>query len=90
MMRVAVQSSGGSFKTSSPTRLFDGPNLVLDGRFAAGGTPRTYDIAPDGLRFLAIRLGNAADDEGTPQTGVVVIQNWLEELKATFAALPAR
>ena len=33
MMRVAIQSSGGAFRTSSPTRLFDAPTLVLDGRF---------------------------------------------------------
>jgi hypothetical protein len=82
MMRVAVDTAGGSFRTGSPTRLFDAPSLSLDGRFGAGGTLRTYDIAPDGQRFLAIRMSSVADEEGAPQTGVVVVQNWLEELKA--------
>ena len=48
MMRVAVDTTEGVFKSGNPTRLFDAPNLALDGRFASGGTPRTYDIAPDG------------------------------------------
>ena len=64
MMRVAVDAKGGSFKAGNPTRLFDAPSLVLDGRFSAAGTTRTYDIAPDGQRFLAIKLSDAAD-EGT-------------------------
>ena len=73
-----------SFRAGNPTRLFDGPSLALDGRFSAAGTVRTYDVAPDGQRFLAIKLSDAAD-EGSARASLVVVQNWLEELKAKFA-----
>ncbi len=36
---------------------------------------RTYDIAPDGQRFLMIKEGKDA----TPR--IIVVQNWHEELK---------
>ena len=49
--------------------------------FRVGGTLRTYDVAPDGQRFLAIRLSDQADEDGGAQASVVVVQNWLEELK---------
>jgi serine/threonine-protein kinase len=86
MMRVAVETAGGVFKSGNATRLFDDPSLVLDGRFGSVGTIRTYDVAPDGKRFLAIRLDDAADAAGAPRASLVVVQNWLEELKAAFAA----
>jgi serine/threonine-protein kinase len=84
MMRVAVDTADGSFRASSPTRLFDAPTLALDGRFGSGGTLRTYDVAPDGQRFLAIRLSDT--DDGAVRASVVVVQNWLEEVRAAFAA----
>ena len=84
MMRVSVDTKDGSFRAGNPTRLFDDASLALDGRFSAGGTVRTYDVAPDGRRFLAIKLSNIGD-EGGPQASLVVVQNWLAELKAKFA-----
>ena len=39
---------------------------------------RTFDIAPDGKRFLVIKGGG--DDAPAPQS-LVVIQNWDQELK---------
>jgi hypothetical protein len=38
---------------------------------------RTYDVSPDGRRFLMIKL--AANEVTAPQ--IVVVHNWLEELK---------
>ena len=84
MMRVAVDTTDGSFRAGNPTRLFDAPGLALDGRFGSGGTVRTYDVALDGQRFLAIKLSDVGD-EGGPQASLVVVQNWLAELKAKFA-----
>ena len=62
------------------------PNQVVrpgyfHGNFAAAAT---YDVSPDGKRFLMIRR---RDDEAaaTPIT-LVVVQNWFEELKAKLAA----
>jgi hypothetical protein len=41
-----------------------------------------YDVSPDGRRFLMLKA--ADEDEGTRQ--MVVVQNWLEELKQRMAA----
>ena len=41
---------------------------------------RTYDIAPDGQRFLMIKEGSGADQAAAPRSLIVVL-NWAEELK---------
>jgi serine/threonine protein kinase/Tol biopolymer transport system component len=77
LMRVGV-ARGPTWAASTPTRL-------LEGRYGAGPNQngRTYDIAPDGRRFLMIK------PVGTEQTAVptslVVVQNWLEEPEAPRA-----
>ncbi len=46
-----------------------------------GGTAffyRSYDVAPDGQRFLRLRVA-AQSDVATPQ--LIVVLNWVEELK---------
>jgi serine/threonine-protein kinase len=52
------------------------------GNFAAAST---YDISPDGRRFLMIKRGDIA--EGSNPVALVVVQNWFEELKR---AVPLR
>ena len=39
---------------------------------------QTYDVSPDGKRFLMIKEGGGADQ--TPPS-IEVVQNWFEELK---------
>ncbi len=71
MMRVAVQLDP-TFTASAPEVLFEGPYPHT----AAGPT---YDVAPDGQRFLMIKEDTtdaAARDE------IHVVLNWFEELKA--------
>ena len=46
----------------------------------AGPTGRTYDVSPDGQRFLMIKVGDGSDQTATPPS-IVVVQNWFEELK---------
>ena len=46
------------------------------GQLAQG---RTYDVAPDGRRFLMIKEGS--DDTSGPANTIVVVQNWDQELK---------
>jgi serine/threonine-protein kinase len=71
MMVVPVQTTPG-FKAGTPQALFKGDYL-------APQTGRTFDVSPDGKRFLMIK---AAPEAGAPaQTSIVVVQNWLEELK---------
>ena len=60
---------------SAPTKLFEGNYGA-----SANQTGRTYDIAPDGKRFLMIKAGSSADQTAVP-TSLVVVQNWREELK---------
>jgi serine/threonine-protein kinase len=71
LMRVGVDP-GATWKTSAPTKLFEGRYL------APGGNPgRTYDISPDGQKFLFIKEA----DEGNASQSLVVIQHFDEELK---------
>jgi eukaryotic-like serine/threonine-protein kinase len=44
----------------------------------AQGSGRTYDLAPDGSRFLMIKMPESLDDE--PPASLVVVLNWFEEL----------
>ena len=59
----------------SPTRLFEGPYFL-----AAAAAGRTYDVSPDGQRFLMIKVGAGSDQTAAP-TNIVVVQTWHEELK---------
>ena len=45
-----------------------------------GDTGRTYDMAADAQRFLMIKEERRSD-EPDPSAGIVVVQNWFEELK---------
>jgi Tol biopolymer transport system component len=75
MMAVAVTLQPG-FSAAKPQVLFEGPWLP---------TPLTlpnYDVSPDGRRFLMLKAVD--EDQDTHQ--IVVVQNWLEELKQRMAA----
>jgi serine/threonine-protein kinase len=74
LMRVGVRP-GPTWAATAPTKLFEG-------RYGASPNQsgRTYDIAPDGKRFLMIKAGGTGDPTTVP-TSLVVVQNWREELK---------
>lgn len=47
------------------------------------GVPyRSFDISPDGKRFLVIKDARVSDTKSAATPGLVVVQDWLEELKA--------
>jgi eukaryotic-like serine/threonine-protein kinase len=76
LMRVPL-TTGSTFTAGTPTKLFDapyffGPEVV--------GRGRTYEVSPDGQRFLMIKEGSTAD-ESTPSARLVLVQHWFEELK---------
>jgi Tol biopolymer transport system component len=76
VMRVGVER-GRTWSATVPTKLFEGPYLVTgSGTF----TGRTYDVSPDGRRFLMIKQSDGAEPNAT--TSLVVVQHWFEELKA--------
>ena len=41
---------------------------------------RSYDIAPDGQRFLMIKEGDGTDQTAAPAS-LIVVQHWTGELK---------
>jgi Tol biopolymer transport system component/tRNA A-37 threonylcarbamoyl transferase component Bud32 len=73
---VPVQASATKFTWGNPAR-------VLDTAYASSGSVwRSYDVSPDGQRFLMIKENVA----GEPTRAViVVVLNWFEELKAKLA-----
>jgi serine/threonine-protein kinase len=73
LMAVPVQTSGATFSAGNPTQ-------IIQTRYGTPLPDRSYDISPDGKRFLMIK---EADDKST---GIVVVQNWLEELKRAVPA----
>jgi serine/threonine-protein kinase len=80
LMAAPVEASGSVWVPTVPSRLFDGSRY--HGYGAAGGfsleatLTRSYDVTADGQRFLMIK-GEAPET----RTGIVVVQNWSEELK---------
>ena len=67
---VPVETEG-DFDHATPKLLFGGLFLTRPGR--------TYDVSPDGKRFLMIKA-SATTEEGS-QPDVVMVENWFEELK---------
>jgi hypothetical protein len=63
---------------TSPTFIAGAPKKLFDGPYIGNAYWRTFDVAADG-RFLMIR-DNAAGERQT-RANIVVVMNWLEELK---------
>jgi serine/threonine-protein kinase len=79
VMSTSVEDGSG-FRAGNPTRLFEGPYFA-----ALNAAGRTYDVSLDGQRFLMIKEGASTDATSAPR-GIVVVQNWTEELKRLIAA----
>jgi Tol biopolymer transport system component len=72
IMAVRVDSRGDTWGAGRPAKVVEGPYVT------GGGTARTYDVSTDGRRFLMVKQTPAAQ-VAAPQ--IIVVQNWLEELK---------
>ena len=70
LMAVPIET-GENFTPGTPERL-------LDKAYRAEAPGRTYDIAPDGQRFLMIQQPEST--EAGP-TSITIVLNWFEELK---------
>ena len=79
-MSVNVQS-GSTITLSKPERLFQGPYLG----YSANVTGRTYDVSPDGRRFLLIK-NDGGRNSPAPRSSIFVVLNWFEELKQKVPA----
>ncbi len=73
MMAVAIEASETQITSGAPKKLFDFP----PGRRSERDT-RSFDIAPDGMRFVLIRSATP----GLGRRHINVVLNWSEELKS--------
>ena len=78
LMAVAVRTTP-AFSADNPGKLFDTT------RYFPNIAGRTYDVSADGKRFLMIKDAAAADQTSLAATGLVVVEHWVEELKARVA-----
>ena len=76
MLAVPMQP-GSTLKAGRPQVLFEAAMSIQ------GVGVRPYDVAPDG-RFLIIRSVQTESGGGTP-SNIIVVLNWLEELKRLVA-----
>jgi serine/threonine-protein kinase len=73
---VPIQSTATTFSAGNPSKVFDS-------RYFTGSLYRTYDVSPDGQRFLMIKDTVSTDQTSTSTpASMVVVLNWFEELKA--------
>jgi serine/threonine-protein kinase len=76
LMRVPVER-GTTWNGGAPTTLFAGRYFFSDA-IGGVGEGRTYDVSPDGRRFLMIK---ESDGDASAPRNIVLVQNWTEELK---------
>jgi serine/threonine-protein kinase len=70
--------AGSTWTVSRGTRTPVAANTFFrPGESTAG---RTYDVSPDGQRFLIVKAASAASQPSVPAS-IVVVRNWIEELK---------
>ena len=58
---------------------FSPPKVLLRGQYFGGVIGRQWDVSPDGKAFLMLKSENA--ESGALRSPIMVVQNWLEELK---------
>ncbi len=75
-MAVAVETEPDFSALSAPEVLFDRPEYT---RYQNPGPVRTWDIHPDGSRFIMVK---SRDESGVAGfTEVYLVTNWFEELR---------
>ena len=77
MMAVSV-TTAPEFRASAPRQLWEGEYSSGSGSSCGmpGVSSASYDVTPDGERFLMVR------EDQTFATRIVVVVNWIEELRA--------
>ena len=79
LLRAPVEASGTTWNAGTPMKLFEGRYVT-----GSGTLLRTYDVSPDGQRFLMIKAPGT--DAGTAVPALIVVQHWDEELKRLVPA----
>ena len=68
------------FQAGKPHLLFEHPGAAAGG-YTSFGSARAWDISLDDEYFLATKESKEADRGLMPVTELILVQNWLEELK---------
>jgi hypothetical protein len=71
---VSVEAAGAIWRVGTSTNVVDGSYVT-----GAGVAGRTYDVSPDGQRFLMIKAPGM--DASAAPLALIVVQHWDEELK---------
>ena len=58
-----------------PTFAVTGRQVVFDGGYAFAGSPRTFDVSPDGRQFLLLKRDAA-------EAPIIVVHDWAAELRS--------
>ena len=72
MMAVGVNDLGSTLKLDTPQRLFASGYINVG---HTGGNWHTYDVSPDGQRFLIPRPVATLNGQASP-TPITVVLNW--------------
>jgi hypothetical protein len=83
---VAMDPGGPTPNPGNPRRVLD-KSYVL-GTSTRGFDLRSYDVSPDGQRFLMIKSAPPGERPAAPPLSLTVVLNWAEELKARVRQKP--
>ncbi len=72
---------------TEPTLSPGTPEVLFEMELGFLPLARPWDISPDGERFLMIRAGAPTEETSAP-TDIIVVQSWLDEVKATLPTTP--
>jgi hypothetical protein len=75
VMAVRVHAGREGFSVGAPRKLFEGPFVV--------GSGHSYDVTPDGQRFLMVKVLEPLPE---PATELILVTNWFEELRRLVPA----
>ena len=66
---------------TDPTFNAGDPEVLFEQQYVFALSYRTYDLAPDGQRFLMVKEAAAGDDAEGPVAQIILVENWFEELR---------
>jgi len=67
---------------TTPTFSAGNPVKIGEARYYSNIAGRTYDVSPDGKRFLIIKDSASGDPSTSAPPNFVVVEHWIEEVKA--------
>jgi hypothetical protein len=78
MMAVPVRTADSTFSAGNPSKLFDATPYYF------GIAGHTFDVSPDGQKFLTVKNAGASDQNAAPS--LIVAEHWTEELRRRLLA----